>query len=431
MPPSPRRGRTDVAISRATRNRLLFGVVGVLGLGLGVRAYLTPVAIADAETMPVTKGEYADIVEVRGQLQPVRSIYVTAPYNAGELQILKIAANGTAVQEGDVVAEFDAVTLRRTIQEKQSELRRATAELEQGEAQQRIAVEERQSAVKRSEFEVAKATLSLGETGLVSPIEAERARLALADAEQRLHEAEAATAAALANARADRQSRERGIDKTKRELALAESQVSALHVKAPTHGTVSILPNYRSTSPMGVPQEYRTGDRAYPGAMVLELPDLSSVYLTARIDEPDRGQLVMAQAAVVRVDAIADREYHATVSEISVLARTDFSSGWPPTKQFDLKLTLRDPDERLRPGMSAVARIAVGQMPNVLLVPSRSVFYDAGKTVVYRVTRRGYEATAIEVLRRGREQAAISGPLSAGDRVARTRPNDMPQADRP
>ena len=43
---------------------------------------------------------------------------------------------------GDVVAEFDAVTLRRTIQEKQSELRSAKAELEQGDAQSKITVEE-------------------------------------------------------------------------------------------------------------------------------------------------------------------------------------------------------------------------------------------------------------------------------------------------
>jgi multidrug efflux pump subunit AcrA (membrane-fusion protein) len=262
---------------------------------------------------------------------------------------------------------------------------------------------------------------------LVSVIDAERARLTLADADQRLREAQAATASAEANARADRVSRERTIEKIRQELALAESQVSALHVKAPTDGTVSILPNYRSAGPMGAAQEYRAGDRAYPGAMVLELPDLSSVYLTARVEEADRGQLVMNQSAVIRVDAVADRDYHATVTEISVLARTDFSSGWPPTKQFDLKLTLRDPDDRLRPGMSARARIAVGQLPDVLLVPATAVFYEEGRTVVYRLSGREYQATPVDVIRRGREQAAISGTtINEGDRVARKRPGERP-----
>ena len=409
-----------------TRGRVALAVVVVGIVAAGSWRAFARTTVPESETVAVVRGEYADVVEIRGQVQPVRSIYVTAPYNAGELQILKIAANGTNVRTGDVVAEFDAVTLRRTIQEKQSELRSATAELAQGQAQQKITVEERQAAVKRGEFDVAKARLSLGEVGLVSVIEAERARLALADAEQRLREAQAAAASAAANAQADRQSRERRIQKITQDLTLAESQVTALHVKAPTSGTVNILPNYRATNPTGIPQEYRAGDRAYAGAMVLELPDLSSVYLTARIEEPDRGQLVMNQEAVVRVDAIADRDYHATVSEISVLARTDFNSGWPPTKQFDLKLTLRDPDDRLRPGMSAVARIKVGQLPDVLLVPAGSVFYDEGRTVVFRAGRRGYEPVGVEVVRRGREQAAVAGGIAAGDRVARKRPGETP-----
>ena len=58
-------------------------------------------------------------------------------------------------------------------------------------------------------------------------------------------------------------------------------------------GTVSILPNYRaSMTPGSSAPEFRTGDSVWPGAMILELPDLSSVFLTARIDEADRGQLI-------------------------------------------------------------------------------------------------------------------------------------------
>jgi HlyD family secretion protein len=409
-----------------TRGRVFVTAAALIAIVFAGRALLTVGAVSDRDTVAVTRGEYSDIVEIRGQVQPVRSTYVTAPFNAGELQILKISPNGTNVKAGDVVAEFDAVTLRRTIQEKQSELRSAKAELEQGHAQSKIAVEEKDTAVKKAEFEVAKAKLSLGEVGLVSEIQAERAKLTLADAEVRLREANAAADSARANAKADRESRERRIEKVTKELAAAESQVAALHVKAPTEGTVNILPNYRSMAPMGggTTQEFRAGDRAYPGAIILELPDLSSVYLTARIDEADRGRLNADQSAVIRVDAIADRDYQATVSDISLLARTDFQSGWPPPKQFDLKLTLRDPDARLRPGMSAMARITVGRLPDVLLVPSSTIFYEEGRTVVYRAARRGFTPTPVEVVRRGRDQAAISGTIAAGDRIARTRPGE-------
>lgn len=385
----------------------------------------------DQETVTVRRGEYADTVEIRGQVQPVRSTLVAAPFNAGELQILKIAPNGSAVKAGDVVAEFDAVTLRRTIQEKQGELRSASAELQQAVAQSAIAVEERRAAIKKAEFDVVKARLSLGETGLVSEIDAAKATLALADATQRLQEAEAAATAADENARADRDAKQRRIQKVTEELARAERQVASLHVQAPTDGTVNILPNYRSTTPMGVPQEFRAGDRAYPGATILELPELSSVFLTARIDEADRGRLAADQTAVIRVDAVADRDYQATVSQISVLARTDFTSGWPPPKQFDLQLTFTNPDARLRPGMSASARITVGRLPNVLLVPPSSIAYEAGRTVVFRQGRRGFAPVPVEVIRRGRDQAAVSGPLTDGDTIARTPPGAVATRGRP
>ena len=50
---------------------------------------------------------------------------------SGELQILKLAKNGTMVKPGDLVVQFDPSTLQRTIQEKQSELKQADAEIEQ------------------------------------------------------------------------------------------------------------------------------------------------------------------------------------------------------------------------------------------------------------------------------------------------------------
>src|SRR5262252_7699095 len=89
----------------------------------------------DVPTAEVTRGDFVEIVETRGDVRPFRSVLVTAPYQAGELQILKLVANGSAVKEGDVVADFDALTLRRTLQDKQSELRQAQAELDQATQQ--------------------------------------------------------------------------------------------------------------------------------------------------------------------------------------------------------------------------------------------------------------------------------------------------------
>ena len=74
------------------------------------------------------------------------------PMQSGDLQIVKLAANGSIVKAGDVVVVFDASTLQRTMQEKQSELKQANAEIEQASAQARITQE--QNATRVDAFEV-------------------------------------------------------------------------------------------------------------------------------------------------------------------------------------------------------------------------------------------------------------------------------------
>jgi HlyD family secretion protein len=404
------------------RARLLLGAVVVAAAG-GIWFALRPPRIPDLPTAEVTRGDFVQIVETRGEIRPFRSVVVTAPFQAGELQILEMAPAGSSVKKGDVVARFDALTLRRTVQDRQGELRQAQAELDQAREQAKIAAETDRTAVMKARYDVDRAKLDIGDPEILSLIETERSKLALADAEQRLTEMVDKDRALRSSGKADLGVRERKIAKIQNDIALAERALASLQVVAPADGTVSIMPNYRNSSPMGAAAEFRQGDRAWPGAQILELPDLSSVHLSSRIDEVDRGQLKVEQTASVRVDAIPDREYRATVSVISLLARVDFSSGWPPAKNFDLKLTVQDADTRLKPGMSAVARIAVGRIPDMLLVPAGAVFNVEGRTVVYRRGRRGFEPVEVEVARRSREQVAIKSGIAPGDRVALTRPD--------
>jgi multidrug efflux pump subunit AcrA (membrane-fusion protein) len=374
-------------------------------------------------TADVTRGEYVDLVELRGEIKPRKSVVVTAPMQAGELQILKLAPNGSPVKAGDVVLQFDRSTVQRTIKELESALRQATEELDQAKSQANITTGQDNTELLHSRYEVDRARLDVTEDGIVSKMDAEKAKLAVADAEQRLRESavkEGANRGASVSAFATQESK---IAKVRTDLQRAERALAALEVKAPADGVVSILPNYRASSPMGSAQEFRVGDRAWAGAQVLQLPDLTSVHLAARLDESDRGRLQQGQGATVRVDAIPDHEYRAQVTELSVLARVDFSSGWPPMKNFDLTLTFRDPDQRLRPGMSAVARIAVGRLPDVLLVPAQAVFLVDGRAVVYRLERRAFAPVAVDVIKRGKEQAAVTGPLRPGDRIALTKPD--------
>jgi len=274
----------------------------------------------------------------------------------------------------------------------------------------------------KARYDVQRATIDLGDPTILPAVDVERTKLALADAAQRLKEAETKTGADQASVKADLAARKRKIDKIQADIDQANRGLSSLQVRAPADGTVNILPNYRNSNGMGPAQEFRTGDRAWAGAQILELPDLSSVHLMSHIDESDRGQLKVGQTATVRVDAVPDRAYQATVADISVLARVDFSSGWPPAKNFDLMLSIGDGDARLRPGMSAVARIAVGRIPDMLLLPSGAVFPSGGRMIAYRRVGSRFDEVPLEIVRRGREQVAVKAGLSPGDHVALTDP---------
>lgn len=380
-------------------------------------------AVPDLPTAEVAKGEFVDTLEIRGEIRPLKSIVLSSPMQSGDLQIVKLANNGSAVKPGDVLVQFDGSTLQRTIQEKQSELRQADAEIDQARSQARLTEEQNATALMKARYDIERAKLDVNKGDTVSRLENEQAKLALADAEQRLEELEQKINSDRTSAEADIAARSRKREKALFDLARAERGLKELELRAPAAGIVNILPNFRSGNVFGGAQEFRAGDRAWPGAAILELPDLSSVHLEARLDEADRGQLKPEQEAIVRIEAIPGRDFRARINHISVLARVDFSSGWPPARNFDLNLVLVDVDPKIRPGMTAVARIAIERVPDVILVPADAIFQRDGAPVVYRLDGSEFVETRIAVQRRGKEQSIVASGVQPGDRVARRRPS--------
>lgn len=409
--------------ARRRRVRILGLLAAIGGLAAAGFVFATRAdAIPDVPMADVTRGDFVDYVQLRGNIRPAKSIVLSAPADAGDLQILRLAKNGGAVKAGDILVQFDATTLRQRTQEKQSELKQADAEITQMQAQLRITEEQDQAAVVKARYDLDRAKLDLGKRDLVSRLEYEQAKLAVADAEQRLREAEQKATSNKTGAEADIVAKERKKDKARFDLERAQHGLDALSIKSPTAGVVNVMPNWRNGGMFGGQVEFREGDRAWPGANIIELPDLSSIHLEARLDESDRGRLKVGQTATVKIEAVPGKDFAATVDLISVLAKMDFSAGWPPLKNFDLGLVLKDPDPRIRPGMSATARIATDRVTSVLLAPSEAVFQKDGRPVVYKLRGSLFDEQHVDVARRGREQVIFAGGVEKGDRVATRRP---------
>jgi HlyD family secretion protein len=408
------------------RARPKSAIAVVLLMGLAVTAAFVRVRSSGAPDLPtseVTRGQFVDALEIRGDIRPLKSIVLAAPMQSGELQIVKLAKNGSLVKPGDIVVEFDASTLRRTMQEKQSELKQAEAEIQQATAQARITQEQNATELMRSKFNVQRATLDLSKGDTVSRIENEQAKLTLRDNQQKQQELQAKITSDATSGESDLSSKKRKREKALFDLERAERGIKNLQLRAPAGGMVNVLTNYRASGPWGGQQvEFREGDRAWPGASIMELPDLSSVHLEARLDEADRSRLRVGQEAKIRIEAIPGREFKATIERISVLAKVDYSSGWPPTRNFELGLVLDEIDPKIRPGMSAVARIATDVVPDVLLVPSEAIFQRDGHPIVYKLDGSEFAEQEVQVSRRGKDQSIVAGGVAPGDRVATRKP---------
>jgi len=408
------------------RNRRALAVVVVLlaVAGAAVAMNARSGTIPNVTTADVTRGDFVDYIQIRGDIRPAKSIVLAAPLQSGgDLQIVKLVKNGAAVKKGDILVEFDATQLTQRLAERQSDLKSAEGEIQQTQEQAKITAEEQATELMKARYDVERAKLDLGKRDLISRIEYEAAKLSLGDAEQRLKEVEAKALSSKAGSDAELTGKKRKRDKAKFDVDRTLQSIEAMRLRAPADGTVNILENPRSGGPFGGGGvEFREGDRCWAGASILELPDLSSIHLEARLDESDRGRLKVGQTATVKIEAVPGKDFTAKVDLISVLARVDFSSGWPPVRNFDLGLILDEKDARIRPGMTATARIAADRLPNVTIVSAETIFQKDGRPIVYRLNGSKFDEQPIEIVRRGREQAAVSAGVTPGDKLAVRRP---------
>lgn len=364
-------------------------------------------------TAEVTRGLFVDNMPVRGEITAERSIVLTAPSGVGQVQIISMAKTGDTVKPGDVVVRFDSTQLQNQLDTRSSDLKQAEREIDGDLAQGHMTEEQDATDLEKAKFDVERARLDASKQEILSQIDGEKAKLALADAEQALREQEqkqksnkAADAATVASARLKQQ-------KALFDVNLAKRNISRMELKAPVAGIATVLTHWMGP---GQQVEWRTGDNVWPGAGVMEIPDMNTIQVAARVDEIDRGRLHVGQKVQVRVDAVPDTDYVGEISEISPMAKSDFS-GWPIVRNFDIRMKLDHPDNRLKPGMSASARIAVDTIQDAIMIPASASFQKSGRTVAYVVHGRGYEERAIEVAKRSGDQLAVVSGLKPGERV--------------
>jgi membrane fusion protein, multidrug efflux system len=162
------------------------------------------------------------------------------------------------------------------------------------------------------------------------------------------------------------------------------------------------------------------GQYLNPGAPIVTLTDLSTLYVNFTLPSQMSPKIAVGQKVDVTADAFPGRKFIATITTIE----PQISS---TTRTISVQATMPNPDEALRPGMFVNAAVVLPhQAPDVVL-PETAVDYTLYGDSVYVIRAEGTDANGKPVLKAFRtpvktglrwdDKVAILDGLKSGDRV--------------
>lgn len=156
----------------------------------------------------------------------------------------------------------------------------------------------------------------------------------------------------------------------KARIAAIESTLAQVAIATPFGGTV--------TDVSGL-----VGDQVNPGTAAFRIDDLSRLLVDVQITEVDINSIRVGQPVMMTFDAISNKDYSGKVVEV---ARVGIAS--QGVVNFTVTVEINNPDNAVRPGMTAAVNIITNLVENVLVVPNRAVRLRDNNHVVY-VERNG------------------------------------------
>jgi HlyD family secretion protein len=131
----------------------------------------------------------------------------------------------------------------------------------------------------------------------------------------------------------------------------------------------------------------RVGENVVPGiqnatgSYLMTISDMSVVTSEVMVDETDIVSVKVGEIAEVTIDALPGKYFKGKVTEVgtqavlrtSGLASTQSTTGNQEAKDFKVVVTLENPPDGLRPGLSSTAKITTAQKKNVVTIPIQAL----------------------------------------------------------
>jgi HlyD family secretion protein len=147
-------------------------------------------------------------------------------------------------------------------------------------------------------------------------------------------------------------------------LKQTRDDLSKTTIYAPMSGTISDLRKEQGEIAIG---------SQFQEDVILVIADLSEMETQVNVDENDIISIAVGQHADIEVDALLDQVLTGVVAEIASSANTAGEGSTDQKTEFEIKISIVDPPETLRPGMTAGAELFTKTNENALSVPIQSV----------------------------------------------------------
>ena len=190
------------------------------------------------------------------------------------------------------------------------------------------------------------------------------------------------------------------IDAAQAAVDAAQATLDRARLTAPFAGTITEV-------------DLKSGDLVSSGDTAFRIDDLSGIYVDLEISEVDLASLKIGQPATLQFDAIADKQYTGEVTDIGMIGSV--SQG---VVNYPVTVRVTNPDQDIRPGMTASVDIVTDQISDSLLVPNQAIRTTVGqKTVTILFEGQQISVPVTVDLFNSTTSAVTSDQLREGDTV--------------
>ncbi len=351
-----------------------------VGIGVGAVALLGGIVffsvkqahkgVVTVQTGKVTTQDLTSLVTASGEVKPTTYTNVTAQGFGRITEI--VVKEGDHVKKGDVLLSQDNIQQNADVEAQSASLSSGEASLKSAEAAFQLVQAELAQAkadAEKSKLDWERAQ-NLYKAGLNSKEEYDRRRSAFESDSAKVEQKRAL----VEQRRAELEYGRWVLAQGQAMLRRAKDVLRKTTYTSPINGIVSYLP-------------VRVGEYVVPGiqnsngSFLMTLSDMSVVTAEVKVDETDIVNVRRGQPADVTIDAIPGKVFKGRVTEIgsqavlrsSGLATTQTTTGTQEAKDFKVVVTLDNPPENVRPGLSTTAKIRTAEKKAVVAVPIQAL----------------------------------------------------------